>query len=194
MKMSNVDWNKAPVGATHYAVDMAAFYMMCNDVLLIHDDHVGWLESQYKDIPDLSEEYDVIERPKQLVADTPKKHIHHDLIVQWAADTSQKVWAKNLCGNWIAADHMPIWNSNLDYYIGDNPPRATIRIGEFDVPKPLASHELIEGNVYHSPLVHLAGKASGKLYYLNVMGYCSNLHLTKEDALLHSEALRSLTP
>jgi hypothetical protein len=94
---------------------------------------------------------------------------------------------------WYTIEH-PTWDAGFEYYIGDNPPRATIRIGEFDVPKPLASHELIEGEVYHYPLVHLAGKESGKFYYMNLVGNCINLHLTKEDALLHSEALRSLTP
>jgi hypothetical protein len=188
-----IDWNKAPVGATHYAVDMSAFYKVCDDVLMIHD-HVGWLESQYKDIDDLSEEYDIIERPKQLV-DTPKKHIHYDLIMQWASDPSQKVWAKHdVVNEWLEAGVNPRWWPDLEYYIGDTPPRETIRIGEFDVPKPLSRHELVDGGVYHYPLVHLSGKESGKLYYLNLMGDCINLHLTKEDALLHSEALRSLIP
>lgn len=191
-----IDWNKAPEGATHYIMGLSAYYKVYDGILLtLHDRHVGWLESSYRDIDELSEEYDVIERPKQLVADTPKKHIHHDLIVQWASDPSQKVWARHDAAKaWLEAGLNPRWWPDIEYYIGDNPPRATIRIGEFDVPKPLASHELVEGDVYHCPLVHLAGKASGKLCYLNVMGYCINLHLTKEDALLHSEALRSLTP
>lgn len=187
-----IDWNKAPEGATHYVREILCFYKMYDGVLMIYTRLLGWAESEYRDIDELSEEYDVTERPKQLVADTPKKHIHYDLIVQWASDPMQKVWCCH--GKQWYTIESPTWNAGFKYHIGDTPPRETIRIGECDVPKPLSSHELVEGNVYHCPVVHLAGKASCKLYYLNVMGDCINLHLTKEDALLHSEALRSLTP
>lgn len=194
-----IDWNKAPEDATHYVARLSAFYKVYDGVLMIYSQTLmldKWSESGYKDIPELSEEYCVVERPKQLV-DTPKKHIHYNLIMQWASDPSQNIWFRKLNNKWHKwqkCTMTPCWDTELEYHIGDNSPRETIRIGEFDVPKPLASHELVDGQLYHYPLVHLAGKESGKFYYLRLMGNCINLHLTKEDALLHSEALRSLIP
>lgn len=61
----SIDWNKAPEGATHYIPESVLFYRMDGNILLLHCDHSGWVESEYKDINDLSDEYDVIERPKQ---------------------------------------------------------------------------------------------------------------------------------
>lgn len=123
-----------------------------------------------------------------------ERHIHHDLIVQWASDPLQKVWAKHkVASKWLTAGENPAWWPNIEYYIGDNPPRETIRIGGFDVPKPLSGNNMVCGRSYYYPQIHLESASYGVFYYQNLSGKCANLHETVEDALLHAEALRSLT-
>jgi hypothetical protein len=191
-----IDWNKAPKSATHYVVGLLAYYKVVNDVLMIHTPRLGWTKSGYKDISKLSEKYAIIERPKQKVTNSSKKHIHHDLIMQWAADPSQNIWFRNPNNKWHKWQKCPItpcWDTKMEYHIGDTPQRETIRIGEFDVPKPLSIYELVEGRLYFFPLVHGREPECSDYQYIVPNVTTRNLHETREDALLHSEALRSFT-
>lgn len=183
-----IDWEKAPEGSTHYA---GFFYKVYHDTLMYCDGR--WKASIYKDIAKLEECHRVIERPKQKVISSSKKHIHHDLIMQWAADPSQNIWFRNPNNKWQKCPITPCWDTKMEYYIGDTPQRETIRIGEFDVPKPLSSHELVEGRPYFFPLMHGCEPEWSDYQYIFPNVTADNLHETQEDALLHSKALRSFT-
>lgn len=74
--MSNVDWNKAPEGATHYVAQLSAFYKVYDGILMIYSQTLmldKWIRSAYRDMDHLSEEYDIIERPKQEEVDMNKQ-------------------------------------------------------------------------------------------------------------------------
>jgi hypothetical protein len=126
------------------------------------------------------------------------KHIHYDNIVKWASDPSQKVWWKwstqpSGWSEWNEKVHSPSWHEDLEYYIGDVAPRPTIRIGEYDVPKPLPPEELQVGNAYYFPIVYRSEADYGCIKVSSKDERWENLHENADNALLHSMALRSLT-
>lgn len=71
--MSNVDWNKAPEDATH-CIYGSIFYKVCNGTMMKYNQSERlWKLSEYKGVAELSEEYTVIERPKQEEVDMNKQ-------------------------------------------------------------------------------------------------------------------------
>jgi hypothetical protein len=62
--MINIDWNKAPEGATH-CIYYSIFYKVDNGIMMRYNQSEKlWKLSAYKDIAELKDDYSVIERPK----------------------------------------------------------------------------------------------------------------------------------
>jgi hypothetical protein len=203
--MSEIDWKNAPEGATHYCTQVKSYYKPGNKneptIRFFDDDNSVWLPSIYnmKEKLSISSKHTFIERPNQQETKEPsKKHVHHDSIVKWALDPSQTIWYRrpNLDRSWLTAiSFINVWSDQFEYYIGEFPPRETICIGRYNVPKPLTSSELQLGKLYYYPIVHLNNNINSKCVSLsesNKDAY-KNLHTNREDAILHSKALRSLS-
>lgn len=61
----------------------------------------------------------------------PIPHVHHDKIVQWAADPSQKVWCRlrnAFADKWCDLECAPCWHPELEYHIGEEPPKPEPRM------------------------------------------------------------------
>ena len=120
------------------------------------------------------------------------------LFAQDAAETEQpwELWEVLNQGafTWRGCDRSPRWDWHSDYR---RKPR-TIRIGEFDVPEPFRG-ELTGDQEYWTPAIdrvngfmadarHNSTQSTGRMHIARGL-----VHLTKEAAELHAQALISLT-
>ena len=130
-----------------------------------------------------------------------KPHPHFDLMMKYVeiAQTTDKPWeafqVKGFVDEWLDVSAAILFNENLQYRLKPEPPK-TIRIGEYDVPEPV--REPLEKDteywIVHFSLAELA--VSFKWYsdkFDNRVLKNGLIHLTKEAAVIHAEALLSLT-
>lgn len=128
-----------------------------------------------------------------------EKHIHADLIEQYAQDamTTEEPWKlwecfREISGEWNTCNEALAFFSNKKYR---RKPR-TIRIGEFDVPEPLRVEPNV-GSYYRVPSLisrvmfdgyHWSGDSYDKLWLRDGL-----IHLSEEAAVLHARAIISLS-
>jgi len=128
--------------------------------------------------------------------DQGRPHVHAQLIQQWVADVSQKVWVWNKLGK-VWGRSPAVWHEDYIYAIGETPPvlvQATINLLGHEVPVPCAGVALVEQTPYYVPLIGIGGetvalytwKGCEDDYALMAQGW---VHLTKESAQVHSDAL-----
>lgn len=127
------------------------------------------------------------------------KHIHADLMLQYAQDamTTDKPWElwefKNSASCiWSSLAEHPSWYENLDYR---RKPR-TININGFDVPEPVREPLEIDEVYYTFNLStsNIAGDTVWDGRSFDLLNLKRGLiHLTKEAAELHAKALLSFT-
>lgn len=128
----------------------------------------------------------------QVFIDGVEKHKHYDDIVKWASDPTQKVWWLDESNCWKLVTN-PSWFSGNEYYVGIEPPINTIRIGERVITKPI-SKPLKVGELYFVATLNNNGDGHMQSVWDDdafdharlKMGI---IHLTKEDAINHSNAL-----
>ena len=128
-------------------------------------------------------------------------HPHAELMMEYAkiARTTDKpwthfeVWQNDSCA-WKAI-HLPVrFYSHMEYRL--KPESKTIRIGEYDVPEPV--REPLENGATCWCVDPMAGELVWNYKWNNAV-FChlmlrrGLIHLTKEAAVIHAEALLSLT-
>lgn len=119
------------------------------------------------------------------------KHKHYSLIMQWAGDTTQQVWWKTSTG-WLKIDK-PSWVEDFDYYIGDEPPKRKIMIGDVEIDAP----EITPPKEYYVPMItemrlHVKYVWNGDTHDLLWLKR-GLIHLTAEAAIAHAEALINIS-
>jgi hypothetical protein len=112
------------------------------------------------------------------------KHVHADLIKQWADDTSIEIQMRIKHSNtsWANA-YRPLWDSEREYRIKPK----LIRVGRHEWPEPLK--EVIGGVMY---TVNLVTREINELYTLkpSTMAVAAGVaHATREAAEQHRDAL-----
>ena len=129
-------------------------------------------------------------------------HPHAELMMEYAkiAQTTDKPWThfevrQNDSCVWEAI-HLPVsFYSHMEYRLKPEPPK-TIRIGEYDVPEPVRE-PLEKDTEYWIAHFSLEGLANRFKWYSdkfdNRVLKSGLIHLTKEAAVIHAEALLSLT-
>lgn len=125
------------------------------------------------------------------------KHIHAELMMEYAKDAMEtdKPWERwEFCigGNneWIPCDGNPFWDKDTVY----RRKQKTIDINGIEVPEPYRG-EMRDGDTYYSPFL-----PDSSLCYTwesdefhKKMQELGMVHLSKEAAIIHAEALASLT-
>ena len=132
---------------------------------------------------------------------SPKAHPHAGLMMKYAeiAQTTDKPWEhfevrRNKSAVWEAIYvPMPFYD-NMEYRLKPEP--KTIRIGEYDVPEPV--REPLENGATCWCVDPMAGELVwnykwNNAVFCNLMLRRGLIHLTKEAAVIHAEALLSLT-
>lgn len=133
---------------------------------------------------------------------SPKAHPHAGLMMKYAeiAQTTDKPWEhfevrRNKSAVWEAI-YVPMpFYENMEYRLKPEPPK-TIRIGEYDVPEPV--REPLEDDKEYWGIDPTAEELAWKYTWNNAL-FCNLMlrrgliHLTKEAAVIHAEALLSLT-
>ena len=129
-------------------------------------------------------------------------HPHAELMMEYAkiARTTNKPWThfevrQNDSCVWEAI-HLPVrFYSHMEYRLKPEPPK-TIRIGEYDVPEPV--RQPLEDDKEYWGVDPMAEELAWKYKWNNAL-FCNLMlrrgliHLTKEAAVIHAEALLSLT-
>lgn len=120
------------------------------------------------------------------------KHKHYDLIVKWAADTSQKVWYKGSGDDWRPVEISPSWRYEYDWYIGEQPPKRKLMIGDVEIDAPEIESPRV-GTEYFVPNIGRCCPADMIDWRDSALD--SNMlkrglvHLNKEAAIAHAKAL-----
>jgi len=141
-------------------------------------------------------------QPKEV--DMTKAHVHADKMIQYGHDalTTEepwKLWEGQYVGQvdaWQPLDKDPSWSPTVEYRRKPEPPR-TIRIGEYDVPEPMREAPAM-GSTYYSPALFLQEPVTSCDNWCgdafdHLMIKRGFAHATEEAALLHAEALTSLS-
>ena len=131
-----------------------------------------------------------------------KAHPHARLIMKYAeiAQTTDKPWEhfemlRYKSAVWEAIYAPMRFYENIEYRLKPEPPK-TIRIGEYDVPEPV--REPLEDDKEYWGVDPMAEELAWKYKWNNAL-FCNLMlrrgliHLTKEAAVIHAEALLSLT-
>ena len=125
-------------------------------------------------------------------------HKHAAMMAEYAKDATKtetpwELWQFHAAERWIDCDCTPLWREHKEYR---RKPR-TIKINGHDVPKPVCSKETMqEGMKYYVPVLQIDSESV--YYWVDSAGDNWRLnhglvHLTKEAAQAHSEALISIT-
>lgn len=131
------------------------------------------------------------------------KHKHAELMAQYAQDAAEtdKPWERweryhDFAGKWVSLTGNPSWYNDAQYR---RKPKV-ILINGFDVPEPVRE-PLNQGQAYYIPII--ANSFNSPNPYAQFMWTGTSIdnhwlsrgliHLTKEAATLHAEALLSFT-
>jgi len=116
------------------------------------------------------------------------KHVHHDMIVEWAKDTSRVV-QKCMYGTW-SDDPDPKWNPDYKYRFKPAEPRLIV-VNGVNVPEPVRE-SLTDEQTYWlaDPTLHyvksgLWTATTTELHWLSL----GLVHLTREAAQAHIDAM-----
>ena len=145
--------------------------------------------------------YELISSRDLDLTPSPKAHPHAELMMEYAkiARTTDKPWThfevrQNDSRVWEAI-HQPVrFYSHMEYRLKPEP--KTIRIGEYDVPEPV--REPLENGTTCWCVDPMVGELVwnykwNNAVFCNLMLRRGLIHLTKEAAVIHAEALLSLT-
>lgn len=117
------------------------------------------------------------------------KHVHHDMIIEWAKDTSRVVEVRGVEGTW-SKSAAPLWGTQHEYRFKPAEPKFII-VNGIQVPEPV--REPLE----HDQMYWVADPSAYDLYggwwaskALEIQCLSRGLiHLTKEAAQTHIDAM-----
>lgn len=117
------------------------------------------------------------------------KHVHHDMIVEWAADPSRVVESRKFLHHEWTVDPYPKWLPTWQYRFKPEEPKYIV-VNGVNVPEPVRV-ELEKGRLYW-----LASTSDGIPRQYRWDGFADRywlsfglIHLTKEAAQTHIDAM-----
>ena len=118
------------------------------------------------------------------------KHVHHDMIVEWAKDTSRVVEIRGMDGTWRETI-APTWGTQSEYRFKPAEPKF-ITVNGIQVPEPVRE-PLERGQTFW--LADANSAAACSLLWLGGSEHTARylslglIHLTKEAAQAHIDAM-----
>ena len=115
------------------------------------------------------------------------KHVHHDMIVEWAKDTSRVVELLNSLGKWTEVA-TPSWRPDIEFRFKPAEPKYIV-VNGVNVPEPV--RKLKHGQEYWLALVGSGVPAAyqwSPVFHHDFLAF-GLIHLTREAAQAHIDAM-----